>query len=151
MEETKVVEEKKDKRTFQVSGDKCIVKHRTICADNDKGVWFTWTLDFSKVSREQMMKWAADQRVIALRASAGVKKLTTAELEEKGLLEKEFDLSLVTERTKHVETEEEKELKATIKALTAKGDMSIKDLLAKVKAMQAAAEEKELEDGETTE
>jgi len=117
----------KESRTFKVNGDVVSVHHKTITADNDKGIWFDTTFDFSNVSREQLLKWAADQRVIAWRAQAGVKKLTTNEIMEKGLVNVTVDCSKVIERAKHVKTEEEKEQADLIKKAVSAG-MSIKEI-----------------------
>lgn len=141
--------ENKEKVTMKVEGETVILKHNTKTLDGD--AWFETTFDFTNVSHAQLLKWAADGRKIAWRASAGVKKLTTKEVEEKGLLKVTVDCSKTIERVKHVETEEEKELKATLKALLSGQTgqkMTMAELLKRIKEVQAKNDEEEMDEGE---
>lgn len=144
--------ENKEKVTMKVDGEKVILRHNTKTLDGD--AWFTTTFDFSNVSHAQLLKWAADGRKIAWRASAGIKKLTTAEVIEKGLIVTEVDCSKTIERVKHVETEEEKQVREAIKTLLAGpsgGKMDMKTLLARLKELQATSEDEAMEAGEDSE
>lgn len=138
-----------EKRTFKVEGKKVHVHHKTQTLDNKDGVWFDTTFDFSACSEAQILKWAADQRTIAWRAGAGVKKLTEAEINEKGLLNVTVDCSKTVERVKHVETAEEKELKDAINAALSAG--KIKNMAEVAKMLKELAAKKDEEEMEASE
>ena len=144
-----------EKVTFKVDGEKVSVHHKTLTLSGEK--WFDTTFDFTNVSHNQLLKWAADQRKIAWRAQAGVKKLTEGEIALKGLYTANVDCSKVVERVKHVETPEEIELRATLKGLlSGQGGtkMSMGELLKRIKEISAKNEEptdEEYSAGETVE
>jgi hypothetical protein len=144
MADEKVVENK-ERVTMKVIGETVELHHNTKTLDGD--LWFDTTFDFTNVSHAQLLKWAADGRKIAWRATAGVKKLTSAEVVAKNLQVMTVDCSKTIERVKHVETAEEKEMKDVIKALLAGQNgkkMDMKTMLARVKELQDA----QMEEGE---
>lgn len=141
-----------EKGKFLVDTDKKTVTFGHVTKTMDGEVTLTTTFDFANVGLQRLLYDAGTARLIRWRATAGIKKLATVEAVK--LDNTIVDCSKTIERVKHVETAEEKELKATIQALLAgKGGtkMSMADLLKRVKEMQAATEEDEMEAGEATE
>lgn len=143
-----------EKNTFVVNEK---AKTVTLCHETktlDGSVVFETTFDMSNVSAARMLKRMADAEVISWRARVGIKKLTTAEVLAKNLVKTTVDSSKSIERVKHVETEEEKKIRAAVIAVMSGkgGDVaSIKDLMAKAEALIKAREEAELEAGESSE
>jgi len=139
----KITEVKKTP-TVKVIGEIVTLCHNTKTLDGD--AWFTTAFDFTNVPHTQLLIWAADGRKIAWRATTGIKKLTTEEITNKGLLNVNVDCSKTAERVKHVETEEEKELKATIAALlSGKGGqkLTMAELAKRLKEMHEPEENDE--------
>ena len=139
----KETKEQKERVTMKIDGTKVTVHHNTKTADGD--IWFDTTFDFANVDEAQKLRWLAGARTIAWRASAGVKKLTSAEIREKGLITTTVDCSKTIERVKHVMSEEEKDMTRRVREYMAKG-------LSFTAAMRAAlqdVENEELEAGET--
>ena len=115
----------KGKHSIDVVAKRVTFGHVTKTIDGE--IALTTTFDLSKVTVERMLKRAADAELIAWRAKSGIKQMTTAEA-EKQLQNAVIDCSLITERVKHVETEEEKALKEAVKGLLAQGK-SVADIL----------------------
>jgi hypothetical protein len=127
--------EKKERVTYKVdSANKTVTVHHFTDTLSD-GQWFDTTFDMSKISDEERLVLAARTSVITWRSSAGVKKLTAAEIVEKGLGNVTVDLSATTTRTKHVETEEEKRMKLLMQVI-----MSGKDIPGVLTVLQAKKE-----------
>jgi hypothetical protein len=140
-----------DRKTFKVEGNKVTVHHNTITASEpENGEWFDWTLDFSGIKPAEILTLAAEQKVIRMRQATGVKKLSSKEIDEKGLRTKTFVLTETIERVKHEKSAEEKELEKSISEQI-KAGISMKDIMAAVRALQKAKEDAELDAGETTE
>lgn len=115
----------------------------------DGSIVITTTFDLSNVDLKRLLKRAADAELIAWRAKSGIKGLTTVEAKE--LDNVTVDCSKVTERVKHVETEEEKKIKAAVQAImSGKGGdtASLKELMDRAAALIKAREEAEMDAGE---
>lgn len=143
-----------EKNTFVVNiGAKTV----TLCHETqtlDGSVLFETTFDMSAVPMSRLLKRTADADVISWRARVGIKKLTTAEVLAKNLVKTIVDSSKSVERVKHVETEEEKKIRAAVVAImSGKGGdaASIRELMDKANALLRAREEAEMEAGESTE
>ena len=143
-----------DKGKHKVDLDAKTVTFGHVTKTLDGELLLTTTFDLSKVTPERLYKRAADAELIAWRAKSGIKSLTTAEAEKFQNIT--VDCSIVTERVKHVVTEEEKALKAALDKLLS-GGMSVKDLtlrIEEIKKMAAVSTEEaaqeELEAGESS-
>lgn len=139
-----------DKGKFIVDAEKRIVTFGHETKTMDGSVVLTTTFDFSKVKIERLLKRAADAELIGWRSKVGIKKLSTVEAAK--LDNAIVDCAAITERVKHVETAEEKELRELISA-AAKNGKSIKDILEMAKALTSknaeAASQQDMDEGET--
>jgi hypothetical protein len=105
----------------------------------DSSIVLTTTIDFSKVDFGRLLKRAGDAELIAWRAKSGIKGLTTAEA---GKFQNAIvDASVEVTREKHVETEEEKQIKAKVKELLGGSNVNLASLLAKLDELKAQAAE----------
>jgi len=142
-----------EKGKYKVDTEKKTVTFGHETKTLDGKATFTTTFDFSKVDLSRLLYDAGTARLIKWRASTGIKGLSTEEA-IRTLSDATVDCSLTVTRAKHVETEEEKELRAMMKEAMAKGG-DLKSILARVREAMASgdkeAEEAELEAGETTE
>lgn len=138
-----------DKGKYKVDTEKRLVTFGHVTKTMDGSIALTTTFDYSKVDLGRLLYEAGSHRLITWRAASGIKSLTTEEA--KKLDNITLDCSVTIERKKHVETAEETELKATLKALLSGQNgakLSVNDILKKLKELQATDE---MEAGETTE
>jgi hypothetical protein len=125
-----------EKNTFTIDA---MAETVTLCHETkttDGKILCETTFDISKMKKERRLKRIADAEVIAWRARTGIKELTTAEAIAKGLQKMTVDTSATLTKVKHVETAEEKELKALV-ASAMKSGGNMKEIMAKINAALA--------------
>jgi hypothetical protein len=116
----------------------------------DGHVVLNTTISYENADDNRLLFDAASHGLIAWRAGSGIKEMTTAEA-TKNFTNVIVDRSKTSERVKHVETEEEKQLKEILKNMLIDQNgkcMDMKTLLARMKELAAVNETptKELED-----
>lgn len=124
--------------TIDVENMTATVTHKTRCTDTEahlkgeenKAPTFKHTFDFSNVSKEQMLQWLADNRIIAWRSHNNVKDLTENEVRA---LPTTIDVSVdFAKKARGGKTA----LVKSIEALAAASDMSIEEFIADLQSKQ---------------
>ncbi len=130
-----------NEKTIKVSGRKVtIINHETKTSDGS--VVLTTTFDFTGCTSDQILAWAASNRLISWRTS-GVKKLTTKEAKEK-LTDAVIDCSKGFEAQ---ESEEAKRIKAVVEKIKA-GGLTLEQLEEMAAKIKEQRDQEDMEAGE---